>query len=406
MEKHDRFAALRYPDFRLLYFGQFISFTGSQMQIVALNWHIYLLTHSAFALGLIGLVRFIPIVAFSLFGGTAADAFNRKKVIFVTNIFLTLSSIVLAIATVFGFINPLLIYTMTIASAICMAFEMPARQAFIPTLVDKNKLTNAMSLHAIMMQTSMVLGPSLSGFAIAALGVGSVYIFNAISYLAVITALLFISASGTVDTHDVTMSFESIKEGLSFVKSKTMIWSTMLLDFFSTFFASATALLPIYAKDIINVGPQGLGILYAAPAVGSVLAGFFMTSKSAHRNQGKLLLVSVFFYGLATVIFGVSSYFWLSFLALAAVGAGDGVSAIIRNTIRQIVTPNYIRGRMTSINMIFFMGGPQLGEFEAGLLAGWFGAPLSVVTGGIATMLAVAIVAVTIPALRKYDTHE
>jgi len=184
-----------------------------------------------------------------------------------------------------------------------------------------------------------------------------------------------------------------------------MIWSTMMLDFFSTFFSSATALIPIYAKDILAVGPTGLGFLYSAPAIGAVIAGFLVAHKHNLRNQGMILLVSVGFYALGTVIFGLSHIFILSILALIVVGAGDSVSTIIRNTIRNLETPDYIRGRMTSVNMIFFMGGPQLGDFEAGTLAGYMGAPFSVVTGGIATLVVVAAMAKKLPVLRKYDRH-
>jgi MFS family permease len=196
-----------------------------------------------------------------------------------------------------------------------------------------------------------------------------------------------------------------MKEGLHFVKSKTMIWSTMLLDFFSTFFASATALIPIFAKDVLAVGPSGLGLLYAAPAIGAVLAGLSVAHRPRLSHQGILLLVSVGFYALGTILFGISHIFVLSFLALIMVGSGDSISTIIRNTIRQLETPDYIRGRMTSVNMIFFIGGPQLGDFEAGVLASLVGGPISVVIGGVGTLVVVGIMALAIPVLRKYDQH-
>lgn len=198
------------------------------------------------------------------------------------------------------------------------------------------------------------------------------------------------------------VSLQAILEGLSFVKSKTIIWSTMLLDFFGTFFASATALLPIYAQSILHVGPIGFGFLYAAPSVGAVCAGLILAYKGTITQQGKWLLVSVAVYALATILFGFSRVFFVSFIALFLVGAGDSISTVIRNTIRQLSTPDYIRGRMTAINMIFFMGGPQLGEFEAGALAAVVGAPISVAIGGIGTLIVVGIVAATIPVLRKY----
>lgn len=213
-------------------------------------------------------------------------------------------------------------------------------------------------------------------------------------------------ASGNPHGERPIISVQSIKEGLVFVKSKTMIWSTMILDFICTFFASATVLLPIFAKDILRVGPEGLGILYAASSIGAVTAGFVLAHMQIVKNQGKILLISVGVFGVATLLFGFSNYFLLSFIFLTLIGAGDSISAIIRGTIRQLVTPDHIRGRMSAINMIFFMGGPQLGEFEAGLVASLIGAPLSVATGGAATIVAVIIMAYAIPTLRKYQGHE
>ncbi len=180
----------------------------------------------------------------------------------------------------------------------------------------------------------------------------------------------------------------------------------MLLDFFSTFFASAAALLPLFAKDILHVGPQGLGRLYASPGIGAVLTSFTLSHIRELRHQGKLLLSGVAVYAVGTIIFGLSNVFILSLVGLFLVGAGDSMSTIIRNTIRQMVTPDYIRGRMTSVNMIFFMGGPQLGEFEAGIVASLVGGPLSVVIGGVGTLIVVTATALGIPVLRNFDRHE
>lgn len=398
-----RFAAFRYRNFRLLWIGYLISFTGSQMQIVAINWHIYILTHSAAALGLIGFMRFLPLVIFSPIGGSFADIYNRKKVALVTQTIFAIFSAILALTTFRHSINPFLIYALGAASAITMAFDMPARQAFVPNLIKREHFASAMSLMSIMWETAVVVGSSITGFLIAHAGLGNIYAINTVTYLAVIGALLTITATGQIEGPITTISISSIKEGFSFVRGKTIIWSSMLLDFFSTFFSSATALLPIFASDILRVGPQGLGFLYAAPSIGAVTAGFVIAHIGTIKKQGKILLTAVAFYGLGTIIFGLSKVFLLSFVGLLIVGAGDSVSTIIRNTIRQLETPDYIRGRMTSINMIFFMGGPQLGEFEAGLLAAATTAPISVVVGGIGTLIVVAAMAAAIPVLRKLD---
>lgn len=402
----NRFPAFTYKDFSLFWASQFISNIGSQMQFVAINWQIYLMTHSAFALGLVGFLRFVPILIFSMIGGSVADAHNRKKVMLVTQTTMALLSFLLAFVTITGRVNTSYIYAITVIFAITLSFDMPARQAFIPGLVDKKHLPNAMSLNSIMFQTSSILGPTAAGFLIAKSGLGTIYNLNAVSFIAVIASLFFIKTSGAIQGIPTKISLPSIKEGLIFVRGRTMIWSTMLLDFFSTFFSSATALLPIFAKDILNAGPMELGILYAAESVGAVLTGIFLAHFHNFRRQGVILLSAVALYGLGTIIFGLSKTFLLSLFGLLIVGSGDSISVIIRNTIRQLETPDYIRGRMTAINMIFFMGGPQLGDFEAGTLASRVGAPASVIVGGIGTLIVVGLMTIGIKPLREYDRHD
>jgi len=398
-----KFAALKYRDFRLLWFSLLISNIGSQMQFAAINWHIYIITHSAIALGLIGLARFLPITVFALFSGAVADTHNRRKILLITQSAMAILSFILALATLNNSVTPLMIYFITALSAVAVAFDSPPRQAIVPSLVHKDHLSNAISLNMIMFQISMVVGPALSGLFIKQFGVGIIYLINAISFIAVIIALIVMKTTGEIEGKPAKVNFRSILDGLRFIRSKTIIWSTMLLDFFCTFFSSAYSLLPIFAETVLHVGPVGFGFLYAAQSVGAVLTGYILAYIGRLKNQGKLLLMGVFIYGLATVIFGFSKLTWLSFLALFLVGAGDSISSIIRGTARQILTPDYIRGRMMSINMIFYMGGPQLGEFEAGLLAGAVGAPLSVIIGGVGTLLVVGIMAVKIPALRNYS---
>jgi MFS family permease len=401
-----KFPALHSHDFRLLWIGQLVSTLGSQMQMVALNWHIYELTHSPVALGMIGLFRVIPIIIFSLIAGTFADAHNRKKVLFITQISMTVLSLLLTALTFSHLVNAPYIFLITILSAVAMSFDMPARQAFVPSLVKNEHLTNAMSLNSMVWEISLIGGSSLAGLVIASFNVGSVYLFNSLSFIAVLYALWKMNATGEVTGPKTPIGISSIIEGLRFVKSKTIVWSTMLLDFFSTFFASATALLPIFAKDILHVGPQGLGFLYAAPGIGAVLTSLIISHIGELRNQGKILLSGIVVYAIGTILFGFSKLFPLSFFGLFLIGAGDSLSTIIRNTVRQLVTPDSIRGRMTSINMIFFMGGPQLGEFEAGILASVLGGPVSVIIGGVATLCIVGAATIGIPSLRNFDRHE
>jgi len=399
-----RFPALLHRDFRLLWFGQIVSVAGSQMQNIAINWHIYNRTNSPAMLGLIGLVRVIPIVLFSMLGGMVADSYDRKRIMFFTQSVMLLTACGLAAITLIGDASPVMILGLTGITAAAGAFDGPARQSLIPNLVPPEHLTNAVSLNTMMYQTAMVVGPALSGFIIDTAGVEAVYIADAITYCAVLLALWAMRPipAGTLRT--AKMDLVSMLEGLKFVRSNTMIFSTMLLDFLATFFSSATALLPVFARDILKVDPKGLGILYAAESAGSLTAGIGMSMFGQIRRKGILLLTAVGAYGLATTIFGLSSSYWLSIVMLGLVGIGDSVSTVLRQTIRHMVTPDNIRGRMTGVNMIFFRGGPQLGNLEAGLLASAVGAPLTVVIGGIGTIVLVAATALAYPQLRRYDT--
>lgn len=373
------------------------------MQLVTINWHIYVLTGSAVALGLTGLVRVVPIIVFSLFGGMFADAHDRRRVMLVTQSAMMLFAAVLGLATNFGWVSPLIIYGLAALTSAAVAFDGPARQSLAPNLVAKEHLTNALSLNNTMAQVSSIIGPALAGFVIAGLGIAAVYWINAASFLAMLIALLLIKTPTQKQVGASKITLGALREGIQFVRESKMVFSTMLLDFFATFFSSASALLPIFARDILRVGPEGLGILYSAQSVGAVVAGVGMAVVGNITRQGVVLLVSVALYGAATAFYGASQWFALSFIFLAFLGAADTVSTILRNTIRQISTPDHLRGRMTSVNMIFFMGGPQLGNLEAGVVAALFGAPFSVITGGIATVIAVVAVAWLVPQLRNYQ---
>ncbi len=376
------------------------------MQVVALNWQIYLITGSALSLGLIGLSRFLPIIFFSLAGGMIADIADRKKLMIAAQTVSMATAFIFAITTFTHNISPLLIYFLLAINSIATSFETPARQSLVPALVPEKYFINAVSLNTIMWQSAMVIGPTIAGFIIALHGVGAVYTLNAFSFLAVIFSLFAICPPKSPRPIKVDFNLDTVRDGIRFVKNTPIIYSTMLLDFFATFFASATVLLPIFAKDILKVGPQGMGILYASASIGAVTAGLFVSSLGHIKHQGKILLLAVSVYGLATILFGISKSFYLSILFLFLTGAGDVISTIIRNTIRQLATPDHIRGRMVSINMIFFMGGPQLGETEAGITAAMLGAPLSVVLGGAGTLTAVGLLALLIPKLRNYQGDE
>src|SRR5918911_396228 len=405
-EPHSAFSALQYRDFRLYWVGQIVSVTGSQMQLVAINWHVYLLTKSPLALGAVGLVRVIPIVLCSLLGGLVADAFDRKRLMLITQTVMLLSAGVLAMITASGLQDVWPIYLLTAIASAATAFDNPARQALLPALVPAEVFTNAVSLGLLALHVSMICGPALAGVILSGLGPALVYALNALSFLAVIAAVILMRASGRVDeraNEAKRVSLGALREGLSFVWRTPIIVQTMTLDFVATFFASATALLPIISTEVLHVGARGYGVLAASPAIGSVLAAFVMARLGVVRRQGATVIGAVAVYGAATVAFGLSKFFWLSLLMLAVTGAADTVSTVLRQTIRQLVTPNHLRGRMTSVNMIFFMGGPQLGEMEAGVVAKLIGAPLSVVTGGIGCLVAVVIATQMATNLLSYE---
>jgi MFS family permease len=400
------FAALHHRDFRLLWLGQIVSVTGSQMQLTALHWHVWLLTKSAFALGMLGFFRGAPIILCSLAGGVLADAVDRKRLMVVMQSVMLASAACLTIVTVAGLTHVWPIYLLTAIASAASAFDTPARQSLMPSLVPARDFPNAVSLGVTVFYVAMIGGPALAGFLLASHGPAIIYGTNAVSYLAVIAALLAMRASGRAVTSEgqaSRVSFAALKEGLRFVWRTPIIVQTMTLDFAATFFASATALLPIFADSILKVGARGYGFLSAAPAIGAVVTGLVMARMGTFRNQGKLIVGSVAVFGLTTAAFGVSHVFWFSLLMLALAGAADTVSTVLRQTIRQLVTPDQLRGRMTSVNMIFFMGGPQLGEVEAGSVAALIGAPLSVVTGGIGSILAATIALFKAKSLVEYQ---
>jgi len=401
------FASLAHRNFRLLWSSQLVSMAGSMMQSAAILWHVSLLVpehQRGLALGMVGLVRVVPIIAFSLVSGVIADALDRRRLMYITQGGMLVCALALALITFAGSRSLWPVYLLAALGSAFGSFDGPARQALIPNLVPRDHLPNAISLNTIMFQIASVVGPALGGLVIGAFGVGWAYALNAISFVAVIVALFLmrdlpVRAPGERGE----VSTAAALDGLRFVFRNPLIRSTMLLDFFATFFASATALLPIFAQDILHVGAQGYGLLSAAPSVGALIASAALVPLIDHIDRrGLTMLIAVAGYGLATLVFGLSRDFTITFVALAMTGATDTVSMVIRNLIRQLNTPDSMRGRMTSVNMMFFMGGPQLGELEAGLVANVWGAPFAVVSGAIGCLGATGWVAWRTPPLRAY----
>ncbi|MFN8411569.1 MAG: MFS transporter [Anaerolineales bacterium] len=399
--------SLRHKKFFYLWLGQLISITGTQMQLWALFWHVSQLNKNPIALGGIGLARIIPVIIFSLIGGALADSMDRRKVMFVTQSVAALLALILGLLTQFGHVTIWYIYVITALQAIAVAFDGPSRQALVPNIVPKEDLPNAFSMTFTSFQFGSVLGPALSGFVIAWAGQEAVYYFNAISFAAVLVALMMIgNVPQSFAEKSAGISVESIREGIRFILSKPIILATMLMDFVATFFASANTLMPLIATNVLKVGVVEYGYLSAAPAVGAVLVALIISQVKVIRRQGPMFLGAVIVFGLATIVFGVTKSFLIAWLAIATTGGADGVSTIIRNTIRQLQTPDHIRGRMTSINQIFFQGGPQLGEMEAGAVAQFWGAPFAVITGGIGCIIGTLFIIWKWPQIAKYNGDE
>ena len=379
------------------------------MQLWALFWHIRTLTDQPIALGAVGLARILPVIIFSLVGGAVADALNRRRILFITQTGMAVVALALGYLSLAGRIDLWQIYLLTAMQAAAMAFDGPARQSLVPNLVPAKDLPNAFSLNSIALQTGSIVGPALSGIIIAAGGLPYVYIINAISFMAVILALFLmgpVEQQKSNTSRNGVVSISAILEGVRFILKQPLILSTMIMDFFATFFASANTLMPIIAVDVLHVGAVAYGWLSSAQAIGAMAAALVISQMHEIRRQGMVFLLAVVVFGLATIIFGAVRSFLLMMFALIIIGAADTVSTIIRNTIRQLSTPDYIRGRMTSINQIFFQGGPQLGEVEAGLVAQLFGAPIAVISGGVGCILAVILISRRWPQLRNYNGDE
>lgn len=393
---------LRYRDFTLLYTGQLLSSIGTQMQVVAVVWQIYLLTNSKLALGLIGLARGLPLIGASFFSGVLADAFDRRRTLLVTQSSLAALSGLLAVLTATGRINPGWIYVIVGMASAAQALDQPARSALVPSLVPTEYLPRAMGLIVAIREFATVAGPALGGLVIAAAGVTPNYVIDAVSYGAVLAAVLLMHIRvGHVATGQVSLA--AIREGWSFIIHNRIIFSVQGLDFLANFFGASTVLFPIFAHAIFHTGPQGLGLLYAAASLGAVIGALLFSFFGRTRRQGLVILISVFIYGAMIAAFGFSPWFLLGLVFLALSGAADSISASLRGTISQIATPDNLRGRVTAVNTMFVAGGPQLGNVEAGVVATALGTREAVALGGFITMAVVVVVGLLSRTIRDYS---
>jgi len=379
------------------------------MQQWALFWHISQLSRAPIAVSIVGGVRFGAVLSFSLVGGLVADRYNRRLILFLTQSISLIVALALGLLTLFGVIQLWQIYVLSAIQASAMAFDLPARQSLVPNLVPREDLPNAFSLQSIAFSTGAILGPALSGVIIGIWGQAYTYIINAGSFLAVILALIAmgkVPQQKAIAKKGLKAAIIDIRGGIGFIRSQPLILSSMILDFFATFFASANTLLPYFSQFVLHIGEVAYGWLAAASSVGSVAVGLVISQFSNLRRQGLLLVGAVLIFGLATILFGITRLYAVVFMALVVSGAADSVSTIIRNTIRNLNTPDSLRGRMTGVNQIFFMGGPQLGEIEAGAVAQGFGVPFAIISGGFGTILIVTLIVARWPILLHYNGDE
>jgi len=400
--------ALRHRRFAFFWVGLLLAWTGNQILIWAIPWQISNFTDNPFALGGIGLIRLVPTIFISLFAGVIADRFNRRKVVMVTQSVMGGTALLLGLLTLTKTIQLWHIYALLVIHATAFVIDLPARYSLTPNLVPESVLPNALSVEVIAFQVGGIFGPILNGIIINQVGEFASYLISASLFTAMPIALIVMGPIHQIrfESKGGGVEWDAIKEGIQFTFKHPLILSTMLLDFLATLLTRADSLLPYFARQILGVEGFSYGLLTAAPMVGAALAGTALSQAKAIRTQGKLVLGSVAMIGVSAVIFGFSRTYLLSLFALMLAGASDSVSSIIRSAIRQLNTPDKLRGRMISVNQIFFMGGPYLGDVKSGFLGGVIGVPLAVALGGFACIFSVGWIAKRWPQLRAYQGNE
>jgi MFS family permease len=373
-----------------------------QMQAVAIGWQIYTLTGSAFDLGLVGLVQFVPVVMFTLVIGHVADRYDRRLVIRACQLIEGIAAAILAIGSYGGWLSVPAILAVVFLVGTCRAFELPTMHAFLPGLVPPEQFSRAVAGSTTANQTAIVLGPALGGLLFVA---GPEVVFGTCAILFLVgSALVTLIRMQVVPQRRRPITLASVFGGYAFVRSDRALLGVISLDLFAVLLGGATALLPVFAKDILQTGPWGLGLLRSAPAVGALAASFYLARHPLERRIGRTLFTAVTMFGAATAVFGLSSSFPLSMAALALLGASDAISVVIRFSLVQIRTPEAMRGRVSTINSMFIGTSNTLGEFESGLTAAWFGAVPAVIVGGLGTIAVGLIWLKVFPELARIDT--
>lgn len=395
---------LRLPSFVSFYTARLFTISGYQMLCVAIAWHLYDITGSALDLGLIGLVQFIPRILFALPAGDVADRFDRRRVAAIMQFLQGLAALTMLLSLAIPEHARGLIFVVSFLVGATRTFEFPATQAMLPRVVPREVLPGAIAISSSAVQAATIAAPALGGL-VYALGTSVVYVLTGALYLIASFLMLRVQflPSDAPAIPPQAGGLDSLLAGVRFIKSKPAILGAISLDLFAVLLGGATALLPIYAKDILHTGPWGLGILRAAPAVGALLMGAWLANHTIKRRVGKTMFAAVAVFGLATIVFGVSRWLPLSFIALALLGAADMISMVIRGSFVQLETPDEMRGRVSAVNSLFIGASNQLGEFESGIVAAALGPVLSVVTGGVGTLLVVALWMKWFPELAEQD---
>lgn len=369
----------------------------------AVAWHVFALTGSAFHLGLIGVVQFVPSFALVLVGGAAADTFDRRRIMMAAQS-LALAVAGVLVAATWREAAPLpLLYGVIVVVAATGAFDSPARAALLPTLVPREAFPRAVTIAATNQALAFATGPAVAGGLIALGGIGAAYVAYAVLLAGSLAGLGFLRPErAEAGTRAITL--EAIRDGLRFVRQSPVVLGCMTLDMLAVILGGATALLPVYASEILAVGPAGYGVLTSALEIGALVTSVLLVALPPLRRAGRALLVAVAVYGLATVVFGLSRSFPLSLAAYVVVGVADQVSVVVRTTAVQLETPDELRGRVSAVSMMFIQASNQLGAAESGFVAALASAPFAVVSGGVGALVVVAVVAAAVPELRRYRT--
>jgi MFS family permease len=394
---------LKQPFFAKFWVSRILSSTSFQMLSVAIGWQMYELTQDAFSLGMVGLAQFIPMLLLTLFVGQIADRYDRRRIVYLSLVIEALTAVFLLIGSINGWLGREEILLAAALIGACRAFEGPTANALLPQIVSRYVLPRAVSMSTTAIQTALILGPSIGGLLLG-FGASLVYFVAAVALMLSALFTYIVKVKQVKNRKGATVSLRSFFSGLEYVRSKPIIFGAISLDLFVVLLGGATALMPIFAQDILQTGPWGLGLLRAAPAVGAIIVSAVLAFYPLEKSVGKTLFGAIAVYGVATMVFALSSNLALSLLALMVIGGSDVISMVIRSSLVQLQTPDELRGRVNAVNSLFTGTSFQLGEFESGVLAGFVGAVPAVLIGGIGSILVAGLWMVMFPSIRKLES--